>query len=62
MSKMPTDRTSDWRRIFDRFGRPDGVRRCPPAPEPVRPEFETAHGPMLGRPVGNVEQPKPMIR
>ena len=62
MSKMPTDRISEWSRIFDRFGCPDGVRRNPPAPDPVRPEFETAKHPEFRSSEGNAEQLKPKIR
>jgi hypothetical protein len=37
MSMMPNERTSEWNRIFDRFGRLDGARRQKPAGETAKP-------------------------
>ncbi|MCW3099813.1 MAG: hypothetical protein JWL77_5431 [Chthonomonadaceae bacterium] len=37
MSMMPNERTSEWNRIFDRYGRLDGARRRKAAEETVKP-------------------------
>ncbi len=55
MSKMPTDRTSGWRRIFDRFGRADGVLRDKPGAETAKPGTDTL-GDLPGSPVGYAQR------
>lgn len=62
MSIMPTDRTSDWRRIFDRFGSLDGALRHKPASEKAKPDSETESGSPQGRPSGSVPPPMPQGR
>jgi hypothetical protein len=61
MSKMPTDRTSDWRRIFDRFGRADGALRDKPGAATAKPGTDPP-GSTVGNPRQTVRNGPPVSK
>jgi hypothetical protein len=62
MSMMPNERTSEWHRIFDRFGSLDGARRHKPAGETAKPVSQPDSDRSGERANDALRQPMPQTR